>query len=491
MSRLSRLLLVMLFLTSSAFAQAGGKINWSSDLTTAFAEAKQKQKILMVCVNAKYVTGRKTMEPASKGLREVVYKDTRVVYRSGEFVCALLTPASGSSEFGELRLLGIEGALVSPQHIFIHPDGKKILLRKEYWSHGKGDAAVKALLAMMKEAQAKLAGGDAIPDATAPETDDLVGDKSAPEGEKRPACIEDRLKEVVSGSKSSASKERKRAIEVLVRSDKDGDCTAPLLALLEEQKKNTELLVDLIRGLGFDKLVVAALPVSGFLGHKDKKVRGNAAVSLEYIGSHDPQVVAALRKAAGKEKDPDIANHLYRALGRCGAEDKKARSLLLKKCGSAKSEFASYGPSIGLAYFENDSKAARGVEKILKKIGVPGGRGSARNIVKRGVICWTLAQIGDKKSAKFMREQLIKKLENMQAFWVAGLKSYYKGVARACDGDGEAKAGVGEGVRGFVSYAKGANSEHYDREARSMMDEFRKGRDAGGYTPKGDFLLGG
>jgi len=482
---MSRILISLLLLTvTSALAQAGGKINWASDLTAAFAEAKEKQKILMVCVNAKYVTGRKTMEPASKGLREVVYKDTRVVYRSGEFVCALLTPASGSSEFGELRLLGIEGALVSPQHIFIHPDGKKILLRKEYWSHGKGDAAVKALLAMMKEAQAKLASGDATPDATTP---DLVGDKSAPEGEKRPGWIKDRLKEVVSGT----GPERNRAIEVMVRSDKDGDCTTPLLALLEEHKKNTELLVDLIRGLGYDKLVVAALPVSGFLGHKDKKVRGNAAVSLEYIGSSDPQLVGALRKAVGREKDPDIANHLYRALGRCGAEDSKTRSLLLKKCGSAKSEFASYGPAIGLAYFENDSKAARGVEKILKKIGVPGGRGSARNIVKRGVICWTLAQIGDKKSAKFMREQLIAKLENMQAFWVAGLKSYYKGVARACDGDGEARAAVGEGVRGFVGYAKGANSEHYDREARSMMDEFRKGRDAGGYTPKGDFLLGG
>ena len=475
---------------SDAIAQSGS-ISWNKDLTAAFAEAKKTRKILMICVNAKYVDGRKTEESANKGLREVVYKDTRVVFRSKEFVCALLTPGSGSSDFGELRLLGIEGAIVSPQHIFVHPDGKKILLRKQYWSHGNGDPAARALLAMMKEAQAKLK----TPDAPGPEGGEqpkaAAGDPppldGAPKGDGRAEWITKRINEVKNGSQA----ERKAAIGSLIRNDKGGDCTRPLIALIEEHKKNTALLVDLIRGLGYDELGDAALPIVRFLTHKDEKLRGNAAVSLEYIGSRDPKVVSALRRAAVKEKDEDIANHLYRALGRCGVEDSKARSTILKKIGGAKSEFMSYGPTIALSYFDGDAKAARGLEKILKKIGAPGGRrGGGQNTVKRGVLCWTLACIGDKKSAAFMREELIAKLEHVKAFWVAGLLSFYKAVARCCDGEKDAIAGIGEGVRGFVGYAKRANAAHYDKEARSLMDEYRKGRDDGGFAPKGDYLLG-
>ncbi|MHC4339757.1 MAG: hypothetical protein ACYSX0_06050 [Planctomycetota bacterium] len=97
-------------------------------------------------------------------------------------------------------------------------------------------------------------------------------------------------------------------------------------------------------------------------------------MSLECIGDRHKNVVAALSRTAGKEKNRVIANHMCSALGRCGVGDSKARSILLKKCAGTKSEFASYGPTIGLAYFEGEKKAARGVGKILKKIGVPGGR---------------------------------------------------------------------------------------------------------------------
>ena len=62
-----------------------------------------------------------------------------------------------------LRLLGIEGDIVSPQHIFVHPSGDKILLRREYWSHGKGEEAVTALLAMMAGARRAVPNGTAMP----------------------------------------------------------------------------------------------------------------------------------------------------------------------------------------------------------------------------------------------------------------------------------------------------------------------------------------
>ena len=114
MSLLSRTSVVVAVWLVLAPAVTAAEMSWSKDLTKAFAEAKKTQKILMICVDAKYVTGRKTEEPAAKGLREVVYKDSRVVAKSREFVCAFLTPGSGASEFGELRALGIDGNIVSP-----------------------------------------------------------------------------------------------------------------------------------------------------------------------------------------------------------------------------------------------------------------------------------------------------------------------------------------------------------------------------------------
>ena len=488
MKLLCRALMVLCAFGSAApLGSAQGSSNairWSKDLQTAFAEAKKEQKILMICVNAKYVDGKQTEERANKGLREVVYKDQRVIAASSRFVCALITPASGSSEFGELRLLGIEGALVAPQHIFVHPDGGRILLRKEYWSHGKGDKAVKALLELMNRAHEKLDGAG----AEAPPADDDAPAEGAPEsGPEREAWIAARVAEVVAGPKGK----REPVVATLARSDKGGDCVTPLIALFAEHKKNLELVVALIRGLGRDQLHDASEAIVPFLTHKNEAVRGNAAVSLEYIGTRDPKIVAALLRAAGKEKDESIANHMYRAAGRCGIEDSKARTTLLKRCGSSKTEFASYGPAVGLAYMEGNAKAARGVEKIIKKIGIPGGRrGGGQNTVKRGVFCWTLAEIGDPKSAKFVQDQLVKKLENVQAFWVGPLKSFYRNVAKACDGDANAKGQIPGGVRGFVMFARNADPDRYDREARSMMDQYRKGRDDSGFTPKGDYLLG-
>ncbi|MFQ5843826.1 MAG: hypothetical protein ACE5JG_02445, partial [Planctomycetota bacterium] len=272
---------------------------------------------------------------------------------------------------------------------------------------------------------------------------------------------------------------------------KSGDCTTPLVLLLREHRKSRALLVDLIRGLGRDHLLVAALPIAQFLAHKEEAVRGNAAVSLEYIGSRDKKVISALLRAVGRERDEAIANHMYRALGRCGVEDGKARSLLLKKCAGAKSEFASYGPTIALAYFEGDPKAARGVEKVLKRIGVPGGkRGGGQNTVKRGVLSWTLASIGDAKSGAFVRGELMAKLKNIKAFWVEGLWSFYRAVARKCEGKERGLEGIEQGVRGFVAFARGADLGRYGAETRNLMDAYRKNRGAAGFVPQGDSLLG-
>jgi hypothetical protein len=434
----------------------------------------------MICINAKYVDGRKEEEKAAKGLREIVYKDSRVVRRSRDFVCVMLTPTSSTADYGELGNLGVEGKIVSPQHIFVNSAGTKVLLRREYWSWGSGEKAVDKLLELMGKAEERSGKPGATPGKAA------EGGNAPAEGEARTSWIAGMLAQVKGNAEV-----REDALKALIRADKDGDCTGPLIALLSENKKNVDLLWPLIRALGVDGLEAAALPISGFLTHKDVTIRGVAAVSLEYIGSQEKKVVSALMKAAGKQKDEMLANHMYRALGRCGRGDSKVRSLLLKASASGKSEFATYGPTIGLAYFEGDAKAARGVEQILKLVGIPGGgRGGGQNIVKRSVVAWTLASIADKKSAKFVRQELIAKLENIQAFWVAPLRGFYETVARVCDGEESELANVAIGVRATVGFASGGFGGRGGGDRPTLMDDSRTGRENGNFTPKGDNLLG-
>jgi hypothetical protein len=488
-------------------AEPGDTVLWVRDLPKAFARAKETDQILMICVNAKFVMGNKREEPAAKGLREVVYKDIRVVGKSRQFVCAFITPEGNSADYGELRALGIEGRIVSPQHIFVSPDGTRILERLEYWSYGQGDTAVKELLAMMERAQAKLKSAAETPLPEAPDaggTDDPQPSLIAPDAQhakERTDWIQRMLEHV----RTADETRRREALSSLVSNDKDGDCIDPLIAMLPEQEKNVPVLTDMIRALGRNELLKAADPIAEHLGHKDDLVRGNAAVSLEYIGSSEKGVLGELKKRAAKEKNEQIANHLYRALGRCGAGDAKVRALLLKKAEGAKSEFASFGPIIGLAYFDGDKKAMRAVEKMLKKIGPGGGRGGWRNSIKRGFLCWTLASIGDEKSAEFIREDMLPQIENMRGRWAGPLQDFYGAVATACDGDDEALGRVEEGVARIISFARGGWNGNGggnnggrgggpapdDEESPELQDECRRGRDTTTFEPKGDSISGG
>ncbi len=88
-----------------------------------------------------------------------------------------------------------------------------------------------------------------------------------------------------------------------------------------------------------------------------------------------------------------------------------------------------------------------------------------------------------------MREELIARLENVKAFWVDGLRSFYKEIAIKCEGEEGAMTGIEDGVRGFVAFAKGADLGRYGAETRNLMDEYRKNRTAASFTPKGDHLL--
>lgn len=320
------------------------------------------------------------------------------------------------------------------------------------------------------------------------QADDAAGAASAPappSGDERVAWIAQRV--ALAGSPGASGV---GALQQLLAADRNGDCTSPLISLLTDTTKEVGVLVRLVRGLGRDGLSAAAVPIAGLLDHKDLSIVANAAVSLEYIGSGDKKVISALKRLASSTKDETIESHAYRALGRCGHADAAVRALLLDKAASGKSEFATFGPCIALAYFEHDDGAMRGVEKMLKTIGVPGSRrGGGTNTVKRGLVSWTLASIGDAKSAAFVRTELIDGLKNVKAYWVDGLVQFWSTVADVCDGAKDRLPEVEVGVRAFVGFAKSLDLERYGAEVRNLDDAARKGRTSSGFRPKGDGLL--
>ena len=473
-------------------AKPGDTITWMRNVPAAFEKAKKDRKVLMICINSTRVDGKKREEPAAKGLREVVYKDPRVVTESRKFVCVFLTPAGAGEDYGELgHRFGIEGYIVSPQHIFAHPDHEtgRPLLRLEYWSYGQGERAVKELLALMRNAQAKYRAAENLPE---PPPEDAPSGGGAPEGEApaqdgpapnaAPDAEEARaawIQEILALVSGGSDEKRKEALIALVTNDREGDCLKPLAALLPTLETEPQQL-DVIRTLGRDKIAFAAPAVEAFLSHKSEVLRGNAAVTLEYIGS--PESVQPLSKRLGREKVESIHNNLARALGRCGAADAKVRSTLIKRASPGKTPLKGMGAIIGLSHFKKDAKAARAVEKMLKKMGPPAfgrraWRGAGQGTLRRALLAWTLAEIGDEKSAKFVEEELLHPLRNIKSRFVGAVTGFYAAVARVCRGEGDAMADVEAGLMRSMEWGGGSE----------LKDAARKNRDTTNYTPKADW----
>lgn len=466
-------------------AEKGDRITWAKDLPAAFQEAKAKQRPILICVNAKFVAGRNKEEPAAKGLREVVYLDPRIVTKSRSFVCALLTPSGNSADYGELRALGIEGLIVSPQHIFVHADGTRVLFRKEYWSHGQGESGVKALLGMMDKALTQASGKapEAEPEPPAPAEPEDAPKPEAPaapaqdQAEARAAWIVKMLDRVDNGDAES----RQSALAGLVKHDKEGDCIDPLIERIPKCKKKVPVLVDIIRALGVPGLEKAAAPIGKMLKHKEELVRGNAAVTLEYIGSKSS--IRALKMAVDKEDNEAIASHMFRALGRCGPRDAKVRALLVKKTVAAKSTFATYGPIIGLAYAEHDKKTARAAEKEFKKMGHPFGRRGRRSSFKRALFMWSLSEIQDPKTGPWIRKEKMEPIQNAESQYKDFVLGYYDACAKKCelgaDTPEDVQKTIDEGIAKYLGWRRDTDTP--------LQDEYRENRDQSKFKPKMEY----
>ena len=457
-------------------------ITWADDLVKAFELAKEQDKPVMICINAKRVDwGRR--EPAARELRERTYRAEKVVELSEKFVCAFLSDNGTSKDFGELRArYEIDGDIVSPQHLFAYPDGR-LIFRKEFWPHGKGQESIDALLKLMNNALEQDEARRGAPAETPGDKPDSHAENDAhiPPAPEDPAEREAWILAQMEKIDRADETVRNNALRALVDADEEGDIVRRLLEKIEAYKKQPFVQAEIIRALGRPGLEVAAKPLAKYLTSKDEGVRANTAVTLEYIGSKES--VSDLSRRAPKEKVEMIANHMFRALGRCGAGDAKVRKLLVKNIQGAKSEVASFGPIIGLAYFEKDEKAAKDVQKLLKRWGVPGGRSAWRSTLRRSLLTWCLTEVGfgNEKAAAFLREDLIPMVGESR--WSQMLIGFYENAARVCDGDESAKEEIDQGVRYSIN--------RFNRQGDNpLMDDARRNRDVIEFEPKGEWGAG-
>ena len=424
-------------------AGAPGVIEWQTELPKAFERAKAEQRPLFVAINAVEVDGGR-IEPASKLLREQVSVDARVAEKAKPFVCVLLRDPIPTEDGGELReRYGIEGMIVSPQHLLLHADGT-LILRKEYWEPRDLETSVPVLLGMLARAAKAHEVRRALPALGADAT-------------SRAAWLTAAQALVRAGPDVEL---RRAAVREVAATDKDGDGAAALHALLVEAKEVRKEDVPVYAEILFR---LAATPrdrvvpgVAAFLEAKDPLLRSHAAVTLEHLGS--AQAVEALTKRLSKEKDESVRANLLRAAGRCGSTDAGVRKTLLHDAAS-RSERVAAGAVLGLSYAEGDGDAARGLEKLLKTA-TPG--------LRRASLVWALVEINDPKSADAVRATLAEAQPSAP-------DHYLLQAAVACfEGKREAKKGeLDNGLSWMLSEKAG--------------DPIRAVRRSPTFLPKGDF----
>ncbi len=470
-------------------------IAWRASLAEAFDAAKKEDKPVFIAINAERINGR--VEPANKELRERTYLAPQVVAKSRAFVCALVRSDGGTGDYAELRgHFQIDGVITAPQHLFAYPDGT-LITRREYWPEAAGQPSVDKLVSMMDEALSADTArrGTPPPPATTPATPPppppagsepplpgpgapAAGNPPAPPPD--PAAEEAKRREwmgLLLDRLRNATEDpvREAVIRELLAGDKGGDCVEPLCTVMLDAKKDPALQRAILRALGKPGLELAVPAVVVLLEAKDDEVRSCAAVTLEYIGS--ARAIEPLTKRAGRERFEEAAGNVLRALGRCGAkaaaEKDAVRKLLLHEAQSAKSPEATVAPVTGLAYYEKDADAARGLERLLKKDNEP---------LRRSVILWALSEIGDGKSADFMRKEVIPNQPKEPKNPIeTGIVRYNEAVLdRLAGTDPEQAKGVIENGLGLVYGWRGIR-----------IDQARRNRDQAEFKPKGEFSGGG
>jgi hypothetical protein len=379
------------------------QIDWVGDWDSAFKQAKERNRIVMLCINSK------DGEVANERAASKTYKDEDFVALTRKFVMVVVSTRNHAGMFGTCKRFGgvtctqhvdcykflrnkhgdqflIEGGeMISPQHAFFAGDGR-LLWRKEY-------ELTKAQL--MKQMRTVLAGAKDLKEGgDAPDGGAGADPVDRPLSEKDKAQL-DYLK--------TTKKEDQRHVAVgnLLNTGKRS-ARAALVDLLLGTKK-TGIKCAILRGLGKANVVDAREAIEGMLNDKDELVRSFAAVALEEL--QQAASIEPLLKRAKRERNRYGRKNMYRALAKCAGPSAhaKAAKALLKAASSDKQQMVRKHAAAALKAYQGE-KGSKLVKKPLERLAL-----KEKDAWVRGALVYSLAYIGDEKTSLPVLQTLLEK----------------------------------------------------------------------------------
>lgn len=360
-------------------AATGPAVAWEKDYDAALARAKAEGKALFVAVN---MDG----ERANDTLAEKVYQDKEVVALSEKLVCLVASrdehagAGKACPRFGavscaehlavearvrkELLKPGPDGAVVSPQHVFLGPDGA-VLMSVPY-EIGKQELLWCLVTALEK---ADPAAKMAMPaGARAPRRLIMAGvyESGDPATATRPLS-EDELEETIAQIRAGLRGEEAVNAYFRVISTDHPDAVKFVTNELKGAVfgLRVELRIRLLHGIGVYSPPSFWPALELYVKDQDEATRNEVAVALEQLAA--PESVKDLRAAFDKEKVPSIQRNLLRALGTAGADDKNARKLLLKEARSDKDPAMQLTAVLALGPHHADEEAGELLRTTLRE----------------------------------------------------------------------------------------------------------------------------
>ncbi len=370
-----RSLTLLLFLLVGA-SGAAPQIAWRSDFDAALASAKESGQVLFLALN---MDGEKANDRAA----EDVYHDKAVValtestvnligsrFEHGSSTCKRF----GVVECGQhqqiekkIRLQVLqappEADIVAPQHIWLSPAGE-VLLSVPY------ELPVPQLLWCFVTALNK---ADPELKMTMPRSAKvprrLIMDGTLEPGEGASAIPPMSRMEIIATIRAiRAGMRGESKTKALLRMVSTDDELAIEFIGLEfgdaRLGRRPEQLVRYLRAIGVVSPPGYWVAIEDFLNHPDEEVRNEAAVALEQLAA--PKSVKKLRAALGREKDTQVRKNMLRAIGVAGAEDKSARTLLLRAWRDrGKDALQARNALLVLGLHATDKKAMAAIEEAL------------------------------------------------------------------------------------------------------------------------------
>jgi hypothetical protein len=424
---------LLLFALAAGAQEPPPQIDWVGDWETAFKQANETGKPVMVCINSK--DGEKANERAAR----TTYHDAEFVALSRKFVMLVVSVRSHAAggtcpRFGrvtceqhlncwkalrarhgqEFMASAMSGEMISPQHAWFRPDGT-LLRRKEY------ELTKAELMTRMRRVLDELARKKEAP---GPDAEAGAPEEPAPEiSDPRNAPLTDKDRAELERVKESDREGRRAALANLLATEKIAAHEA-LVELLDEAR-HTEIRCDVLRGLGRANVVDAREMIEEHLKDRSELVRSFAAVALEELGRKES--VPALLKRARSERDTQARKNMYRALGACGgpSADKGAASFLLKRIDSDRQNANKKHAALSLRHFTTDD----GKKLVLKRLERMAAR--SKDPYVRGGIVYTLTKIGNIETTLPVFEKILEDTNTKYG------RYFMEGAIRTLKGEGE------------------------------------------------------